>query len=129
MNPNSNICAHPAARATRTVMVVNGPEAILDLFESVLAPGHYDVVVVESADRAYSHIKSIRPDLVILCVRMRDPNSLQVLSMLKLDPETADVPVETFPVEDDSPQQHDDLVDVPDGVFWQQSAAATIQRN
>jgi CheY-like chemotaxis protein len=78
MNPTTYGDMDLSAYASRTVMVVNGPGSILELFESVLEPGHYDVVVVESGDRAYSQIKMVQPDLVILCVRMDEPASLQV---------------------------------------------------
>jgi CheY-like chemotaxis protein len=118
-----------SAYSSRTVMVINGPGAVLELFESILEPGHYDVVVVESGVRAYSQVKLVQPDLVILCVRMEDPSSLQVLSMLKLDPETARVPVITYAVEADYPQTVDDLVDVHENEFWRESAELCAQMN
>ena len=128
---NLNTCSDMDLRAypSRTVMVVNGPGAVLELFESILEPGHYDVVVVESAERAYSQLKAIEPDLVILCVRMDDPTSLQVLTMLRLDPATVDMPVITYAVEHDFPKRIDDLVDVPDNEFWRQSAELGAQMN
>src|SRR5213079_1872236 len=51
---------------------------------------HYDIVFVESSGHAYSQIKRVMPDLVILCVRIEDLDGFQVLSMLKLDDETRD---------------------------------------
>ena len=61
--------------------------------------GHYDVVFVESSDRAYSHIKRVQPNLVILCMRIEDHEGFQVLSMLKLDAETRGIPVLTYTTE------------------------------
>ena len=61
---------------------------MLDLLETVLDAGHYDVVFVESSEHAYSQIKRVQPNLVILCVRIDDADGFQVLSMLKLDEET-----------------------------------------
>jgi CheY-like chemotaxis protein len=129
MNPTTYGEMDHSAYPSRTVMVVNGPGAVLELFESILEPGHYDVVVVESGDRAYSQIKLVQPDLVILCVRMDEPASLQVLSMLKLDPETVRVPVITYAVEHDHPQRIDELVDLPDNEFWRESAELAVQMN
>jgi PleD family two-component response regulator len=78
------------------VVIVNGNPAILDLLETVLDAGHYDVVFVESSARAYSQIKRVQPNLVILCVRIDDAEGFQVLSMLKLDEETRAIPVLTY---------------------------------
>ena len=54
------------------VVIVNGSAEILDLLETVLDAGHYDVVFVESSEHAYSQIKRVQPNLVILCVRIDD---------------------------------------------------------
>src|SRR4051812_32785327 len=83
-----------AATATMTrteagaqkVVIVNGSTEILELLETVLDAGHYDVVFVESAAHAYSQVKRVQPNLVVLSLRMDDLDSFRVLSMLKLDP-------------------------------------------
>jgi PleD family two-component response regulator len=82
-------------RATQQVVVVNGSQAVFDLLESVLDAGHYDVVFVADVDHAYSQIKQNRPDLVVVCVGLDDPVGFQILSMLKLDTETRQIPVLT----------------------------------
>ena len=46
--------------------------------------------------RAYSHIKRVQPDLVVLCVHFDNMDALQVLSMLKLDDDTRTIPVLTY---------------------------------
>src|SRR5215210_7192881 len=78
------------------VVIVNGTPDILGLLETVLDAGHYDVVFVESKAQAYSQIKRVQPDLVILCVRIDDLHGFQVLSMLKLDEDTRAIPVLTY---------------------------------
>ena len=85
--------------ATQKVMIVNGSTDMLSLLETVLNAGHYDVVSVESSDHAYSHIKRVQPNLVILCMRIEDRDGFQVLSMLKLDDETRRIPVLTYTTE------------------------------
>jgi PleD family two-component response regulator len=105
----TNAGATPAATrgpgdiAPRTVaqkvVIVNGSTEILELLETVLDAGHYDVVFVESNARAYSQIKRVQPNLVILCVRIEDMNGFQVLSMLKLDEDTRGIPVLTYTTE------------------------------
>ena len=85
--------------ATQKVVIVNGSTDMLALLETVLDAGHYDVVFVESSEHAYSHIKRVQPNLVILCMRIEDRDGFQVLSMLKLDDETRRIPVLTYTTE------------------------------
>ena len=83
------------AHATQKVVIVNGSAEIVELLESVLEAGHYDVVFVESSEHAYSQIKRVQPNLVILCMRIGEMAGFQVLSMLKLDPDTRGIPILT----------------------------------
>ena len=54
------------------------------------------MVFVESGERAYSRIKQVLPNLVILCTRIDELVGFQLLTMLKLDPDTRHVPVLTY---------------------------------
>jgi CheY-like chemotaxis protein len=81
------------------VVIVNGSAEMLETIETVLEAGHYDIVFVESNEHAYSQIKRVQPDLVILCVQIDDIDGFQVLSMLKLDEGTRDIPVLTYTTE------------------------------
>jgi CheY-like chemotaxis protein len=101
--PTNNFINAPAARplshaaaVPQKVVVVNGTADVLALIDSALNSGHYDVVFVESSEHAYSQIKRVQPELVILCVQIEDRSAFQVLSMLKLDPYTRDIPVLTY---------------------------------
>jgi PleD family two-component response regulator len=107
----------PAARAgMQNVVIVNGSTEAIQLLESVLDAGRYDVVFVESSAHAYSQIKRVRPHLVILCVRMDDAESLQVLSMLKLDEDTRDIPVLTYASEGEREKSEFDATEEPSDV-------------
>src|SRR5690349_4163623 len=92
----------PAATPVQKVVVVNGNTEVLGLLESVLDAGRYDMVFVESSDRAYSQIKKVLPNLVIVCARISEMDGFQLLTMLKLDPETREIPVLTYSAEYDS---------------------------
>src|ERR671923_2215514 len=81
------------------VVVVNGSTEVLGMLEAVLDAGRYDMVFVESSDHAYSQIKKVLPNLVILCARIEELESFQLLTMLKLDNETRDIPVLTYTTE------------------------------
>jgi len=88
-----------AAAPVQKVVVVNGNTEVLGMLETVLDAGRYDMVFVESGDRAYSQIKKVLPNLVILCTRIDELHGFQLLTMLKLDPDTRDVPVLTYTTE------------------------------
>jgi two-component system phosphate regulon response regulator PhoB len=87
---------------TQRVVIINGNAEILEQLETVLDAGHYDVVFVESTTHAYSQIRRVQPDLAILCLTVDDAEGLRVLSMLKLDAETRDIPVLTYTTEQET---------------------------
>ena len=88
-----------AVTPVQKVVVVNGNTDVLGMLESVLDAGRYDMVFVESNDHAYSQIKKVLPNLVILCARIEQLEGFQLLTMLKLDPETRTIPVLTYTTE------------------------------
>jgi PleD family two-component response regulator len=88
-----------AATPIQKVVVVNGSTEVLGMLEAVLDAGRYDMVFVESSDHAYSQIKKVLPNLVILCAHIEHLEGFQLLTMLKLDPETRDLPVLTYTTE------------------------------
>ena len=88
-----------AVTPVQKVVVVNGNTEVLGMLEAVLDAGRYDMVFVESGEHAYSHIKQVLPNLVILCTRIEELNGFQLLTMLKLDPETREIPVLTYTTE------------------------------
>jgi PleD family two-component response regulator len=87
------------ATPVQKVVVVDGNAEVLGMLESVLDEGRYDMVFVESSDHAYSQIKKVLPNLVIVCARIEQLESFQLLTMLKLDSETRDIPVLTYTTE------------------------------
>src|SRR5690242_19869218 len=121
-NPTADRCT--TKETTQKVVIVNGSTEILELLESVLEAGHYDIVFVESSAHAYSQIKRVRPDLVILCVRVDDPAGLQVLSMLKLDADTRDIPILTYTTESDGEEDEEEAPEPSDAEAFAPKRAA-----
>jgi PleD family two-component response regulator len=115
------------SEATQKVVIVNGSAEMLEIVETVLDAGHYDIVFVESSEHAYSQIKLVQPNLVILCVHIDDLDGFQVLSMLKLDEETRHIPVLTYTTEYDGQDRDDDIVEPTDMRMF--SAKATVSMN
>jgi CheY-like chemotaxis protein len=91
----------------------------------VLDAGDYDVVFVEGIAHAYSRIKHVMPSLVIVCLSVDDLDGFHLLSMLKLDGETARIPVVTYtaaPVD----AIEDDSVDADDGFAHRRMTASSM---
>ena len=84
----------PAARRQK-VVVVSPPGEMDAVLETILDAGRYDVVFVESTGCAYSEIRRVAPDLVVVCLDFDDEDGFRVLSMLRLDEATRRIPVVT----------------------------------
>ena len=108
--------------AAKKVVIVNGSPDTLDLFEMVLDGGHYDVVFVESNEHAYSQIKRVQPNLVILCVSIDEMDGFHVLSMLKLDESTRGIPVLTYAADRESPDDEEESLEFADGEMFMRPA-------
>lgn len=101
------------AEGTQKVVIVNGSPEILELLENVLDAGRYDIVFVESSAHAYSQIKRVQPNLVILCVRIDSMETFQVLSMLKLDEDTRNIPILTYTADVEGQSTEEDAEEEP----------------
>jgi PleD family two-component response regulator len=108
----------PYATTAQKLVIVNGNTEMLELLETVLDAGHYDVVFVESSQHAYSQIKRVQPNLVILCVRIDAVDGFQVLSMLKLDDETREIPVLTYTTEYDCAESAEEITEFADAEMF-----------
>ena len=125
MMTTTDIRVPTTVRSTsQQVVVVSKQTQLNGLLETVLDAGQYDVVFVESTEHAYSHIKRLTPHLIIVCLDIDDLDGFQVLSMLKLDPETRNIPVVTCTVTQEEEVARDTTMDMPDDVF---SQPATLQ--
>jgi PleD family two-component response regulator len=98
------------------VVVVNGNPQLLDLLETILDAGRYDMTFVEAHGHAYSRIRQVQPDLVILCMELDDAAGFQLLSMLKLDAETRAIPVVTYTGDGDLDTSDDEDEDEDVGI-------------
>ena len=107
---------------SQQVVVVSKQSQLNGLLETVLDAGQYDIVFVESTERAYSHIKRLTPHLIIVCLDIDDLDGFQVLSMLKLDTETKDIPLVTCTSSQDDEETTDESLDPREGVFSQPAA-------
>jgi CheY-like chemotaxis protein len=101
MNTSEVTLTKTASRPAQKVVVVNGTPDVLDLLESVLEGGRYDLLFADASHHAYSLIAKEQPNLVVLCTAIDRTDGFQLLSMLKLDPQTKRIPVVTYTVDDE----------------------------
>lgn len=78
--------------ARTAVVVTNHPE---DAFDIIMDSPDIDIAVFESPASAYARIKRERPVAVIVCLSFDSMTEFLLLTMLKLDCETASIPVWT----------------------------------
>jgi len=99
-------------RQLRTVAVVARNPRV-NLLDAVLGAGNYDVVFIESIDRAYSQIRQSAPQVVVLCLDVDDAAGFEILTMLRLDSTTSEIPIITYvaPPSVDSPDEDSIEVD------------------
>jgi hypothetical protein len=68
------------------VVAVSADARRSELLDALLVEeSDYDVVVVESISSAYSRIRQLEPDIVIVFMEIDDVNACQLLSMLEID--------------------------------------------
>ena len=89
----------PNTPLLKRVAIVGGSAELMDWLEPLLDAGDYQMLFVDPADAPYAHIRVALPDLVVLTVRIEDLDAFALLSMLKLDAETARIPVVTYTTE------------------------------
>ena len=84
-------------RPLRSVVAVSGDPQRAQLMDALLADVDLrDIVFVESIARGYSRIKQLAPDIVVVLLGDDPAPACQLLSMLKLDRDTSDIPVVTW---------------------------------
>jgi len=81
-----------ASKTIRTLMIV-GREPGGRVLETATEAGGYDVILVEPTATAYSRIKRLAPSVVVLMMTVDDVEACQLMTMLKLDRDTAQIPV------------------------------------
>jgi DNA-binding response OmpR family regulator len=77
----------------KKILVVDDEDDILHFLELVLKEKGYDVVTAENGHDALTTAQIEKPDLVLLDIMMPQMDGWEVLKLLRVDEETADIPV------------------------------------
>ena len=115
------------SRPTRSVVAVSGDPQRPELEALLFGVNDCDVVFVESMADAYSRIKQVTPDMIVVLSEIDDVAACQLLSMLKVDGNLTRTLVLTCPAgrltyvfDDSAAEQLDD---------WPSSVSSAIQMN
>ena len=77
----------------KKILIVDDEEDILHFLELVLREKGYDVVTAMNGHEALTTAQIEKPDLVLLDIMMPQMDGWEVLKLLRVDDETANIPV------------------------------------
>jgi len=77
----------------KRILVVDDRNELLHLMRRVLEDEQYQVSILQDGRDAFTQVKSMLPDLLILDLKLGDMSGQEILKQVKNDPATADVPV------------------------------------
>lgn len=75
------------------ILVVDDIEENLKVLSGTLVEEGFYPLQAKNGERAIQIAKKARPDLILLDIKMPDMDGYETISILKADPETADIPV------------------------------------
>jgi twitching motility two-component system response regulator PilH len=77
----------------KTVLIVEDDPASLDIFETILRHGGYEVVTARSGAEGLERARALLPDVVVVDIGLPDGLAFGVLGQLSDDPETEAIPL------------------------------------
>jgi PleD family two-component response regulator len=91
----------PRAANRQLALFIGGGADALAHVEPILSGRSYDVEFVDMDDEPYATVAALRPDIIIVSLELDNEAGFQLLTMLRLDSETAQIPVLSYVQEDD----------------------------
>ena len=86
----------PRDRSRQLAVFVGGGTDALAVVEPVLDGRAYDIEFVDADDEPYATIAALKPDIVVVSLELDEIANFQLLTMLRLDPLTASIPVLSY---------------------------------
>lgn len=83
----------PASTETRTILIVDDDRAVVDTFARMLKLEGFNVATAINPEAGLKIAENVRPDAIILDLRMPLVNGLQFLREVRSSPDLVDVPV------------------------------------
>jgi PAS domain S-box-containing protein len=91
----------PTGSRLPTVLIIDDDATVRDLMTRYLSREGFCVETAATGDEGLRLARQLRPDAITLDVLLPNINGWQVLSVLKADPELADVPIVVMSIVDD----------------------------
>ena len=85
--------SHLAGSVTRTILIVDDDRSVADTFARMLKLEGFNVATALSAEAGLELADQVRPDAIILDMRMPITNGLQFLRLVRSRPHLVEVPV------------------------------------
>jgi DNA-binding response OmpR family regulator len=82
-----------AESATRTILIIDDDRSVAETFARMLKLEGFGVATALSAESGLELADNVRPDAILLDMRMPLTNGLQLLRLLRARPHLRDVPV------------------------------------
>lgn len=86
----------PRSTGSQLALIVGGDGEVLSSVEMLLDGPAWEVEFVALDDAPYATTLAMRPDLVVVTLGLDQPQGFSLLSMLRLDPRTASIPVLSY---------------------------------
>jgi PleD family two-component response regulator len=118
---------HRDANRHLAVFVGGGIDALAHV-EPILSGRAYDVEFVAADDEPYATIAALKPDIIVVNLSLDNESGFQLLTMLRLDPETAQIPVLSYVQEDRASAYGEAGVD-PGPTQLSSSSVSRVQRH
>lgn len=83
----------PAGSTLRTILIVDDDRSVADTFARMLKLEGFTVATALSAESGLELAESVKPDAIILDMRMPITNGLQFLRQVRAKPHLVEVPV------------------------------------
>lgn len=77
----------------KKVLIVEDDMALFNMYSVELKIKGYDVLNVNDGLQALSKAKDYQPDIILLDIMLPGMNGLNILTELKADPQTAEIPI------------------------------------
>lgn len=104
-----NLLSRDATRQL-AVFIGGGPDVLAHV-EPILIGRAYDVEFVDIDDEPYATVAALRPDIVVVSLDLENEAGFQLLTMLRLDSETAQIPVLSYVQESAMSSNRDENLD------------------
>jgi len=77
----------------KQILIIDDQSQLLSLMRRILEDEQYQVSILQNGKDAFSQMKALLPDLLILDLKLGDVSGQDVLKQLKMDAVTAEIPV------------------------------------